>query len=148
MEKLLLTVLILFCFISTAYSQDEVLSIMKQKSFIVAHVRVIEIMGGMMNEAGVLEWSCLCEIIEPIKGHIEKGGKLRIFYQTFSWQNKKELPIFEKKKEYIVFLKKGTGQVKFSSDDKLYEIYNLIDHWVGVLPYNPYLPERLIKYID
>ena len=121
---------------------------MKEKADIVAHVKVLEIMGGYVIEDGVVEYSCLCEVITPIKGKIKNNDKIRISYQIFDYMNQKETNVINKNNEIVVFLKSTTGKVKFTSDNKLKQTYNLIDHWVGALQYNPYLVERLVNYIE
>ena len=148
LKNKIIYLLILLSTSNVAVAQDTVLALMKNKSDIVAHVKIVEIQGGMIGEVGVEEWATLCEIIQPIKGSIEKGGKVRFHFNRFVFQGKKEPFVVQKGKEYVVFLKGTVGKIRFSSDDKLEVSYSLVDRWVGILPYDYYLIERLTKYIE
>ena len=131
-----------------ASAQDNMLTLLKNKSDIVAHVKILELQGGEIEEVGVEEWSALCKIIQPIKGLVKKDGKIRFRFNKFVFQGKEEPFIVEKSKEYVIFLKGTTGKVRFPSDKKIEIAYDLLDRWVGALPYHYHLVERLIKYIE
>ena len=124
------------------------LTLLKNKSDIVAYVKIIEIQGGAIEEVGVEEWSALGKIIQPIKGLVKKDKKIRFRFNRFVSQGEKEPLIVEKGKEYVIFLKGTTGKVRFPSDKKIEIAYDLLDRWAGALPYHYHLVERLIKYIE
>lgn len=149
MKKTLITsLLLLFSTSNVALAQDSMLALMKNKSDIVAHVEILEIQGGETEEIGIQEWSALCRIIQPVRGIIEKDKKIRFHFNKFVYKGKKEPFVVEKGKEYVVFLKSTVGSIRFPSDEKPETSYSLLDRWVGVLPYNYYLVERLIEYIE
>ena len=145
---LIISVLILLSAYNVVSAQDTMLTLMKNKSDIVAHVKIIEIQGGKIEEVGVEEWSTLCRIIQPIKGIIEKDERIRFRFNRFVFQNNEEPFMVEKGKEYVVFLKGTVGGIRFPSDSKLETSYSLLDRWVGILSYDHYLVERLLKYIE
>ncbi len=134
--------------LNSAMAQDTILSLMKYKSDIVAYVEILEIQGGEIEEEGVEEWSALCKIIQPIKGLIKKDEEIRFRFNIFDFQNKREPTLVEKGKQYVMFLKGQSGGVRFPSDKKIEVAYNLLDRWVGVLPYHYHLVHRLTKYIE
>lgn len=132
---------------SAALAQDHVLAQMKKDAEIVAHVKVLEVQGGYVLEVGVVEWVALCEVVDPIKGPIEKGEKIRFRFNRFEFLDNAEPMLVEKGKEYVIFLKGEAGGVRFASDDKLYIAYELLDRWVGALPYHFHLVHRLKEYL-
>jgi hypothetical protein len=129
------------------FAQDDVLAQMKKDAEIVAHVKVLEIQGGDVFEAGVVEWFALCEVVDPIKGPIKKGDQIRFHFNQFGYHDEMEPKPVEKGKEYVIFLKGEAGGIRFTSDDKLYVVYELLDHWVGALPYHFHLAHRLKEYL-
>jgi hypothetical protein len=136
------------CFmLSNASAQDAVLAQMKKDAEIVAHVKVLDVEGGRIHEIGVEEWAALCEVVEPIKGPIKKGDKIRFRFNRFDALDHAEPMLVEKGEEYVVFLKGEAGGIRFASDDKLYAAYTLLDRWVGVLPYRFHLVHRLTEYL-
>ena len=130
-----------------ASPQDGVLAQMKKDAEIVAHVKVLEVQGGVFHEVGVEECAALCEVVDPIKGPIETGEKIRFCFKRFEFLDHTEPMLVEKGKEYVIFLKGEAGGIRFASDDKLYVVYELLDHWVGALPYHFYLVHRLKEYL-
>ena len=143
MRRLISTLAFLICAVGAASAQDDVLAQMKKGADTVAYVKVLEIEGGMQREIGVQEWAALCEVVEPIKGLIEKGGKIRFRFNRFVFRDHSEPMLVEKGKEYVIFLKGEAGGIRFQSDDKLYTAYELLDRWVGALPYHFHLVHRL-----
>lgn len=132
----------------TAYAQDAMLSLMKNKSEFVLHVRILEIQGGESDEIGAENWWAKYKIIQPIKGNMKKDWKGIFYFNRFSYKNEKEIIPIEKNKEYIIFLKGNIGKFRFPNDEGLTVAHTLVDRWIGILPYNDYLIERLIKYIE
>jgi len=136
------------CFLlGSASAQDAILAQMKKDAEIVAHVKVLDVQGGEMDEMGVEEWAALCEVVDPIKGPIKKGDKIRFRFNRFTFLDHAEPMLVEKGKEYVVFLKGEEGGIRFRSDDKLYVAYTLLDRWVGALPYHFHLVHRLTEYL-
>jgi hypothetical protein len=144
---LILALLVLLSTYKYASAQDTILTFMLNKSDIVAHVEILEIQGGKMEELGVEEWAALCKIIQPIKGLIKRDEKIRFRFSRFVFQGKEEPFVVEKGKEYVIFLKGSSGKVRFPSDKNIETAYDLLDHWVGVLSYHYHLVERLVNHI-
>ena len=130
------------------YAQDAMLSLMKNKSEFVLHVQILDIQSGGSDEIGVENWWAKYKIIQPIKGSMKKGCKGIFYFNRFTFKDEKELIPIEVGKEYIIFLKGKTGKFRFSNDEGLTMIHTLVDRWLGILPYNDYLFERLTKYIE
>ena len=148
MNKIPILVLLVLLSVSTYVSaQDTILKHMLNKSDIVAYVEILEIQGGEIEDLGVEEWAALGKIIQPIKGLIKKGEKIRFRFTRFVFQGKEEPFVVEKGREYVIFLKGSSGKVKFSTDQNIETAYDLLDHWVGVLSYHDHLVERLVNYI-
>ena len=147
-NKISILVLLVLLSVSTYVSaQDTILKLMRNKSDIVAHVEILEIQGGEIEELGVEEWAALCKIIQPIKGSIKKDEKIRFRFTRFVFQGEEEPFVVEKGKEYVIFLKGSSGKVRFPSDKNIETAYDLLDRWVGVLSYHYHLIERLVNYI-
>ena len=112
-------------------AQDDILLEMTSRAGLVAKVEAIEVVGGMMEEAGVEIWIATCKVLAPIKGDLEQGVKIKVDCSRLVWKEKEPVK-FEKGKQYIVFL----------GADAPAGIYQMIDHWVGALPHNLHLFER------
>ncbi|MBN1919464.1 MAG: hypothetical protein JW889_16325 [Verrucomicrobia bacterium] len=132
---------------SVASAQDNVLKQMTKDAEIVVHVKVLAVQGGAQDEQGVQEWAALCEVVEPVKGPIEKGEIIRFRFNRFEFLDHSEPMLVEEGKEYVVFLKGKEGGVRFESDDKLHTAYTLLDRWVGALPYRFHLVQRLKEHL-
>jgi hypothetical protein len=127
---------------------DTILSLMKNRAEIVSHVKVLDVQGGEVDEEGVVNWSALCQVLQSVKGEPKKGEKVRFRFTTFTFRDKTEPALVEKGKEYVIFLKGKSGGIRFPSDQKLEVAYNLLDKWVGALPYHFHLVHRLTDYIE
>lgn len=147
MRYLVLVIASAWLLLSNASAQDAVLAEMKKDAEIVAHVKVLDVEGGKVDEIGVEEWAALCEVIDPIKGPIKKGDKIRFRFNRFDFSDHAEPMLVEKGKQYVVFLKGEAGGIRFASDDKLHVAHTLLDRWVGVLPYRFHLVHRLTEYL-
>ena len=147
MKPLALTLVTAFLVVGVASAQDDVLAQMKKDAEIVAHVKVLEIQGGDVFEAGVVEWFALCEVVDPIKGPIKKGDQIRFHFNQFGYHDELEPKPVEEGKEYVIFLKGEWGATAFPSDKEPHVAYALLDRWVGVLPYSYYLVHRLKEYL-
>ena len=149
MVPVLVVLLVLLAVLGHAASKvDTILTLMKNRAGIVAHVKVLEVQGGEMEEEGVVNWSALCQVLQPIKGEPKKGEKVRFRFTTLTFRDKTEPALVEKGKEYVIFLKSKSGGIRFPSDQKLEVAYNLLDKWVGALPYHFHLVHRLTDYIE
>ena len=141
MTKLLAAIIPLLIAFS-ASAQNAILSVMLEKSDMVAHVKVIDAQGGRYDEIGVQEWYATCEVIEPIKGTLKASDKVRFHFNTFEFLNNTEPPIVANEKEYVVFL-----TVSSNSELPIHE-FNLLDRWTGALPYHIHLANRLKEYMN
>lgn len=84
--KFLATVIVASSFFSRiSFAQDSVLKILKDKSQIVAHVKILNMQGGMTREEGITEWSALCEVIRCYKGDAETKDKIRFRFKRTQW---------------------------------------------------------------
>ena len=131
-----------------ASKEDTILTLMKCRAEAVAHVKVLDLQGGEVDEEGVVNWSALCQVLQSVKGEPKKGEKVRFRFTTFTFRDKTEPALVEKGKEYVIFLKGKSGGIRFPSDQKLELAYNLLDKWVGALPYHFHLVHRLTDYIE
>ncbi|MFH1283164.1 MAG: hypothetical protein ABII27_05825 [bacterium] len=147
-KKIIWFVLVIMGLSITAYAQDAMLSLIKNKSDFVLHVLIIDIQGGGSDESGVENWWAKYKIIQPIKGNMRKDWEGTFYFNRFNYKNKKEIIPIEKNKEYVVFLKGKVGKFRFPNDESPTIAHTLVDRWVGILPYNEYLVERLVKYIE
>jgi len=130
---------------ATSRAQEPILEAMLAASEIVAHVKVLDIQGGEMEEQGVVEWAALCEVIGPIKGGLQKTSKVRFRFNQFTTGGDEESVVVRKDRQYVVFLAGQSGGVRFAGDDGVKVAYRLVDRWVGVLPYHPHLIRRLTQ---
>ena len=129
---------------ATAGAEETILPLMLEKSDIVAHVKVLEIVGGVVDEEEVVEWYALAEVVTPIKGGLAKGEKVRFHLDQFKLAGHTEPLAAEKGKEYVIFLAgKSDGGAQFPGDAKTETHYRLIDRWVGVLPHQPSMVRKL-----
>jgi hypothetical protein len=136
--------LVVVCFVaSVAVGQNGILVEMKKNAEIVAHVKVIELDGGEMDEVGVQEWAALLQVIDPIKGPVKTGDKIGLRFNRFIFAAGTEPLAVEKGKDYVVFLKGETGRVQFHADDEPCTAYAFLDRWVGALPYHVQLVRTL-----
>lgn len=117
----------------SAHAQDDILRVMTKQADLIAKVEVLEIVGGMMEEAGVENWTATCKVLTPIKGTLKQNDKIRVDCSRVVFREKEPLR-FEKEREYIVFLRTTS-----------WGVYVPIDHWVGILPSNLHLLERTQK---
>jgi len=149
MKKVLITLLLISISASNiALAQDTMLALMKNRSEFVLHVQIIDIQGGESDEAGVENWWAKYKIIQPIKGDMRKDWQGIFYFNRFTFKEEKEVIPIEKGKEYIIFLKGNIGKFRFPNDEGLTVAHTLIDKWIGILQYNDYLIERLIKYTE
>lgn len=148
MRRAILGMLLVITSCASLHAQDAVLEAMAEKSGMIAHMRVLEVEGGYMDEAGVTEWNALCEVVAPIKGHLEKKEKIQFRFNRFDFGGKKEPMNVEQGKEYIVFLEdKPSGGYRFMSQEKMLPSHVLVDRWLGVQVYEAHLSDRLIREI-
>ena len=118
----------------TAHAQDDILREMVKRADLIAKVEVLELVGGMIEEAGVENWTATCKVLTSVKGKLKQGDKIKIDCSRLVRKEKEPLK-FEKGKKYIVFL-----SAKAPAD-----VHHTIDHWVGALSYNLHLFERTQK---
>jgi hypothetical protein len=147
-KKIIWVVAIIISLSIIVYAQDAMLSLMKNKSEFVLHVQILALQGGESDEIGVENWWAKYKIIQPIKGKMRKGRKGNFYFNRFTFKDEKESILIEVGKEYIIFLKGEKGKFRFSHDECLTIAHTLVDRWLGILPYNDYLIERLTKYIE
>ena len=142
--KRLIVVLVAFLVLApSSVAQDTVLDFLREEADIIVHVNIIDVQGGVFNEIGVEECSALCSVIQTIKGSVQDGERIRFRYNRFHFLEVLEPALVEIGQEYIVFLKGTSGGLRFPSDDELHRAYELLDRWVGVLPYHFHLGTRL-----
>lgn len=150
-----LIIFIIFLFLTSyGFCQESVLKILRDNSKIVAHIKVLDIMGGKVEESGVVECDALCEVISVYKGNIKPKDKIRFRFNNFEYKfDPSKKPIkesfkIEKNNEYIIFLNGTSGRIKFATDDTLYPSYVLTDRWLGVQYYDIYLEDRILNYLN
>jgi len=145
MRRWILVTAVLVGLCATSAGQEGILPVMLEKSEVVAHVKVLDIQGGMMAERGVVEWAALCEVTSPIKGGLKKMSKVRFRFNQFTAGGHEESIPVQKDRQYVLFLAGQSGGVRFPGDDGVKVAYRLVDRWVGVLPYHPHLIHRLTQ---
>ena len=143
MKRLIPVLAALLVLVTSISAQDEVLDSMIEQSEIIVHVSVIEVKGGVYNEIGVEECAALCSVISIYKGFPQEGEMIRFHFNRFDFAGVRESDQVEEGKEYIVFLKGSSGGTRFPAEDELHVAYTLLDRWVGVIPYDFYLGNRL-----
>jgi hypothetical protein len=137
MAKLPLLMLVLFPGIAPIiHAQDDILREMVKRADCIAQVKIIAVVGGEIEEAGVENWIATCRVLAPIKGQLKKDQKIKIDCSRLVWKEKEPLK-FEKGKGYIVFLR---GRAVAG-------VYHTIDHWVGSLPSHLHVIERTEKMV-
>lgn len=117
----------------SAHGQDDILRVMTKQAELIARVEVLDLAGGMIEEAGVENWTATCRVLTPIKGTLKQDDKIKIDCSRVVFKEKEPLR-FEKEREYIVFLRPTS-----------WGVYVPIDHWVGILPSNLHILERTQK---
>jgi hypothetical protein len=127
---------------SSCLAQDTVLKVLLEQSEVIAHVKVLTVEGGQFDEQGVEECTAECEIVDPIKGTLEKEGKLRFHFNRYVFHKVEEPVIVEKGRQYLLFL---LGPPK---DQKMIPPFRLVDRWIGALPYNFHLRNHVKELAD
>ncbi len=114
-------------------AEAPILSLMIERADVIARVKAH--LFGISDESGVVGWSEYLQILEPLKGTIERDRMLGLrSYVLIGEPGRPEsepqmrLPV-EKGKEYIAFLKQTPGGAKSA--------YMLLDPWAGVLADRP-----------
>ena len=128
---------------TVAMSEDSIMKAMNRQAEIVSHVKILDVRGGGTDEEGVQEWQALCQVMDPLKGEIAEGEKIRFRFNRFVFLKNEEPMIVQKGQQYVIFLKGKSGEVRFPSDQKLEVTYELVDRWVGVVQYNFHLVRKL-----
>lgn len=128
---------------TVATSEDSILKTMSSHAEIISHVKILDVQGGLTDEEGVQEWQALCQVIDPLKGEIAEGEKIRFRFNRFVFLKNAEPMIVQKGQQYVIFLKGKSGEVRFPSDQKLEVAYVLVDRWVGVVQYHFHLVRKL-----
>ena len=143
MRFLVPALVVLFAVCQIAFAQDAILGTMCEQAEIVCHVKILELQGGRIEEAGVEEWAALCQVVEPIKGTVKKDQNIRFRFNRMNLKDNREPLVAEKDKQYVIFLSGTLGGVRFPADEQIGVAYTVLDRWVGVMPHNPLLVDRL-----
>jgi hypothetical protein len=151
---------VIICLLTAGVAASEiempVLTYMIQKSDQIYHVTILKNTGGVVDEAGLEEWTYECRVIFSFSGSLKVGDTIYFNFTARHNKDFKEKPRGEIGKEYILFLRPasespfsvGVEVDKNGRSTKTVPSYLLVDQWLGIVPWDVNLGKDIQRLLN